>query len=205
MALFACQECGNRVSTTAKACPRCGAPVKPPPVAASLVANTHEHRKVSIPLIFGIFLVPYIFCWFLLREGYSKQSRIVGFGWLAFLFVVIGFANLNPSGPAISGHKAPDETANDRNTNIAMYARSLKAAARNPDSIVYDEVLANGDGTLVCFKYRTQNGFGGMNRDTVAFSPAGGAQDRKIVRTICRDKVMKDVTDEAVQLIKLLG
>jgi hypothetical protein len=187
------------------ACPQCGAPVKPSTASASFVADAHEHRRVSIPLIFGIFLMPYIFWWFLLRQGYSKQSRIIGFGWMIFLLLVAGLSQANPSGLPTAEHKAPDEAASKRNTNIVMYARSLKAAARNPDSIVYDEVLANGDGTLVCFNYRAQNGFGGMNRETVAFSTAGGAQDRKIVRTICRDKIMKDVTEEAVQLIRLMG
>ena len=47
-------------------------------------------RKVSILLGIGIFIMPYIFAWFTLREGYSKSARYISFGW--FLFLV--FANL---------------------------------------------------------------------------------------------------------------
>ncbi|MGA6135863.1 DUF4236 domain-containing protein [Acinetobacter dispersus] len=43
-------------------------------------------RKVSILLGIGIFIMPYVFAWFTLREGYSKPARIISFGWLLFLF-----------------------------------------------------------------------------------------------------------------------
>lgn len=42
-------------------------------------------RKVSILLGIGIFLMPYIFAWFTLREGYSKLARFISFGWLLFM------------------------------------------------------------------------------------------------------------------------
>ncbi len=42
-------------------------------------------RKVSILLGIGIFLMPYIFAWFTLREGYSKPARFISFGWLVFI------------------------------------------------------------------------------------------------------------------------
>lgn len=45
-------------------------------------------RKVSILLGIGIFLMPYIFAWFTLREGYSKPARFISFGWLLFLVFV---------------------------------------------------------------------------------------------------------------------
>lgn len=45
-------------------------------------------RKVSILLGIGIFLMPYIFAWFTLREGYSKPARFISFGWLLLLVFV---------------------------------------------------------------------------------------------------------------------
>lgn len=45
-------------------------------------------RKVSILLGIGIFIMPYIFAWFTLREGYSKAARFISFGWLLFLVFV---------------------------------------------------------------------------------------------------------------------
>lgn len=45
-------------------------------------------RKVSILLGIGIFIMPYIFAWFTLREGYSKLARFISFGWLLFLMFI---------------------------------------------------------------------------------------------------------------------
>ncbi|HCP56592.1 MAG TPA: hypothetical protein DIU04_17890 [Pseudomonas sp.] len=35
----------------------------------------------------GIFLVPVVFAWFLLRPGHSTASRVIGFAWLAFILI----------------------------------------------------------------------------------------------------------------------
>jgi hypothetical protein len=45
-------------------------------------------RKVSILLGIGIFVMPYIFSWFTLREGYSKLAKIISFTWLAILLAM---------------------------------------------------------------------------------------------------------------------
>lgn len=57
-----------------------GAQVPPP-----LPFMPKIERKVSILLGTGIFILPYIFAWFTLREGYSKPARFISFGWLLFL------------------------------------------------------------------------------------------------------------------------
>lgn len=52
--------------------------------------TTTDDRKVSILLGIGIFCVPIIFSWFLLRKGHSTIARIIGFSWLIFnLFPVV--------------------------------------------------------------------------------------------------------------------
>lgn len=43
-------------------------------------------RNVGFFLGIGILFMPFIFSWFLLRSGYSKFSRFIGFIWLA-LFI----------------------------------------------------------------------------------------------------------------------
>lgn len=57
-----------------------GAQVPPP-----LPFMPKIERKVSILLGIGVFILPYIFAWFTLREGYSKPARFISFGWLLFL------------------------------------------------------------------------------------------------------------------------
>lgn len=43
---------------------------------------------VSPLLAVGIFFFPIIFSWFLLKEGYSRMARVLGFGWLAVCMVI---------------------------------------------------------------------------------------------------------------------
>jgi hypothetical protein len=56
---------------------------------SSEVANTSLERKVSLWLAVGILFMPYIFSWFTLRSGYSNMARLVAFGWLIFVLVLI--------------------------------------------------------------------------------------------------------------------
>lgn len=39
-------------------------------------------RRVSAGLAIGIFLLPIVFVWFTLRDGYTKSARAIAFGWL---------------------------------------------------------------------------------------------------------------------------
>lgn len=54
-----------------------------------------EPKKVSTGLIIGIVFLPYIFVWFLLKEGYSKKPRIISFIWLA-VYIVLAFTIKGP-------------------------------------------------------------------------------------------------------------
>jgi uncharacterized protein YecT (DUF1311 family) len=51
--------------------------------------NTKNARNVTWLLGIGIALVPYIFCWLTLRNGYSKQARIIAFIWMASLLAIV--------------------------------------------------------------------------------------------------------------------
>lgn len=119
--------------------------------------------------------------------------------------VAIGAMTTNQGGQPSPQQSAADEATKARMVNVVTYAKSLTAAARNPDSVVFERVLANGDGSLTCFKYRAQNGFGGTNREWAAFTPRGGQTRGAAVKVICEDKDMEDVTDSAIQMIKLMG
>lgn len=46
-------------------------------------------KKIRAPLMLGILFVPMIFCWVLLRKGYSKQDRVIGFGYLVTLYALL--------------------------------------------------------------------------------------------------------------------
>lgn len=42
-------------------------------------------RTVGLTLGIGIFLVPYVFSWFTLRRGYTKNAKIIAFLWLGIM------------------------------------------------------------------------------------------------------------------------
>lgn|GEM_PF-1718931 len=50
-------------------------------------------RRLSAWLLFGIILLPGLFCWFLLRRGYSNQLRSGGFAYAA-VTLVFGLSRL---------------------------------------------------------------------------------------------------------------
>lgn len=42
----------------------------------------HTEKKVGVWLVIGILLLPIIFSWFTLRQGYSTVSRVVSMRWM---------------------------------------------------------------------------------------------------------------------------
>jgi len=65
--------------------------------------------------------------------------------------------------------KAERELESKRFILAGLAKATIKEAARNPDSVSFSFVGVNKDATTVCVEYRAQNGFGGMNKDYIAF------------------------------------
>lgn len=64
-----------------------------------------QPRKMSILLGIGIFLIPIIFVWFTLRQGYSTLARVVSFVWLILTLIIV-FA---PSNQTVSSSNTTTE------------------------------------------------------------------------------------------------
>ena len=56
----------------------------PPPLSYQ-----NDSRKVSIMLGLGIFFLPYIFSWFTLRQGHTTLARVISFGWMILLILMM--------------------------------------------------------------------------------------------------------------------
>ena len=56
----------------------------PPPLAYQ-----DGSREVSILLGLGIFFIPYIFSWFILRQGHTTLARVISFGWMILLILMM--------------------------------------------------------------------------------------------------------------------
>ena len=72
---------------------------------------------------------------------------------------------------------------------------ALRDAARNPDSLVVESVTFT-DAGAICYEYRAQNGFGGMNRENAVLAP--GADRLKLSdaawNTHCANRYVTDIT-----------
>lgn len=91
MPLIQCPDCKKEMSDAAPTCPNCGRPNTISNPVHNSVTNDVPSRKVGFLLLVGIVFFPLLFAWFTLRNGYSKKSRVISFGWLV-LCVVIAFA-----------------------------------------------------------------------------------------------------------------
>jgi hypothetical protein len=58
--------------------------------------------------------------------------------------------------------EARQEMAYQRTVNVG---RVVKSKLRDPGSVVWERVLANADGSVICLDYRARNGLGGMGRE----------------------------------------
>ncbi|GAD63453.1 OB-fold protein [Aquipseudomonas alcaligenes] len=113
MALINCNECDRMASDQAAACPHCGAPIAKQTAAVQMHPAQPASRNVGFWLGVGIFLFPIIFVWFLLRQGHSTASRIVGFAWLALMLVAMA------SGERPSGKAAAPTTSQSQPAEVA--------------------------------------------------------------------------------------
>ncbi|HDQ4105130.1 TPA: hypothetical protein P8O53_003618 [Pseudomonas aeruginosa] len=100
MALINCSECDRMASDQAAACPHCGAPIAKQTATVQMQPAPAISRSVGFWLGVGVFLFPVVFVWFLLRQGHSTTSRVIGFAWLAVVLVAMASGDRPSSKPA---------------------------------------------------------------------------------------------------------
>jgi hypothetical protein len=99
---------------------------------------------------------------------------IIGFGIL--MAVISQNSPTSPVSPAEQEKKARDE----RQFQLAVSgAKQLKNAMRNPDSFKVSNALFMDNG-VVCYEYRAQNGFGGMNVGRAVLTAKGMLKTNEI-------------------------
>lgn len=131
MALFNCPECGKEISDKAIACPNCGAPIsqskdfKFEDIESSRLSSSE--RPVSTPLFLGILVLPFIFGWFTLRNGYGKKVRLFTFCWLIFavFYYMNAFTSESDDNQVVSQAKKQAGSVNS-NINISRGIDNIK-------------------------------------------------------------------------------
>lgn len=140
MALITCNECDRMASDQAAACPHCGAPIARLAATAQAQRVLVVNRSVGFWLGLGIFLVPVVFVWFLLRQGHSTTSRVIGFGWLALMLVAMASRDGSSSKPASSSssQSQPAKVAAPVEPLIEVSAQQL-AQAYDRNTVAADQ------------------------------------------------------------------
>jgi hypothetical protein len=142
--IITCKECGHQVSDQAASCPNCGAKVP-------------KKKKTSLitMIVGGLFTI-----------------IVTSF--------VLSSINSTPSTPPkpVSAEDATKKAAAEADRNEAFArastgASQLKRRMRNPDSFVLEQAVAMKPGNSVCYLFRSQNGFGGMDRSKAVLTPDG--------------------------------
>lgn len=123
-------------------------------------------------------------------------------GCLAIVLVAIAvpmlLAVINTSEKTSAPPKTKEQLEADAKREVAFQKvviaiKGVKAAMRNPDSIVWEGISANDDASIICIEYRGQNGFGGMSREFVVFAKGKPAQSPNAWNKNCAHKSLIDM------------
>ena len=145
-------------------------------MALSAVGATEARRKVSIPLGIGIALLPIFFAWFLLGRGYSTTARVIGFGWLAVIAVMMTVSQSTPgSGTATASQVDVDPQRVDKDNAAYMAKQAVPAVMKDPSSAEFGKIWGMS-ATVACGFVNGKNGFGAMAGQTRFIYDAGNIQ-----------------------------
>ncbi|MGL5660496.1 MAG: hypothetical protein ACRC2U_19470 [Aeromonas sp.] len=134
MPLIQCPDCNKEMSDAAPACPNCGRPNDVIEIAKPTASKPlSSHRKVSIPLIIGIIIIPIIASWLTLRKGYSTTARVVSFAWLMLTFVIISSGGDDNKPVSTTPEPAP-ATVTKSITESPAAAKSIDESPAEPQA-----------------------------------------------------------------------
>jgi hypothetical protein len=128
---------------------------------------------------------------------------LIGILVLIMIGVIVSSYNEKPTAePQIQ-----DDTKDDPNLLRAVVgAASLRNAMRNPDSFQLSSVLIMPDKS-VCYQYRAQNGFGGLNVEYAVLTPKASNLNTSasLWNRQCAHKQGEDITALASQRIDMVS
>lgn len=185
VALIACHECQNQVSTESKQCPHCGAKVKKPNPLKKEYSGKPLSRGALLAI--ALFFLTFIAAEYiqsqkspeqLQREAVRKQNYEKEKAEKALLY--------------------EQQLKREDVAGAAMAA--VRKTSRNPDTVVWENVVTNKDASVICITARLANGFGGMVREKVAAVNGSFSNKSNIWNKHCANKRMFDVTRNAITM-----
>lgn len=182
MALVKCGECGNEVSTQAKACPKCGA-VMPKP----------KKSVGPVGLLFGAIVLGAIIMGFVNTERDKTDRAAVE-------------AAKTPE------QRAAEKAASDKRTaqlqTAGAGAVALKSAMKDPTAFELTSLLVMPSGAA-CYEYRAKNSFGAVLPSAAVLTSKGKMLSKEANGNAFVGAWNKECTviggDEVAPLVKTLG
>lgn len=159
MALINCGECDRMASDQAAACPHCGAPFARQAVPVQTAAGVPASRSVGFWLGLGIFLVPLVFVWFLLRQGHSTTSRVIGFAWLALALLAMAEHERSDTRPTVSA------SSQNEPAKVAAPAEPLKEFSVQQLAQAYDRNTVAADQLFKGKRFKVTGAVDSINTD----------------------------------------
>jgi hypothetical protein len=149
--------------------------------------------------------------------GAKQPKRTSTLTWLVCGVLVLGVlsaAGFRPPGTssavaapesasAAAAQAAEKKAGNARDVAGAVAMKLVRDNMRDPDSLVWESVLSNADGSVVCIEYRAKNGFGGMNRAFFVVAGGKGSQNSAAWNKNCAKKTLFDVQANGEMLLKM--
>lgn len=158
-----CSRCGEQFLARANFCPHCATPVNQQTgnfsaQNSSTFSKQSDHtptKKVGVLLGIGILFVPYIFSWFTLQKGYSALTKLISFGWL-FIVALMLFSNPQNTEPRNTATSAAPTSAPSESSKKAALSFSTTPVAasstpfpKTPAELLSASKILLADGSLV--------------------------------------------------------
>lgn len=130
----------------------------------------------------------------------AKPRPPVGiFGWLFAMAVAYGaWSFFSPPSAPQKAPPSPAEIAYQQQQErlfqkTAIMAATIKRGLREPESVQWETIMVNDDGSVMCFLYRARNGFGGMTRESVSFANGKASKETAHWNKHCANKPLNDL------------
>lgn len=111
--------------------------------------------------------------------------------------IVMGIAANNSPSPAptplTESERAAKAAIELRFQKTAIVAAKIKQALREPDSVVWDEILSDDAADTICLQYRARNGFGGMNQEFTVVHNGKASQRTEDWNQRCANRELYDM------------
>lgn len=112
----------------------------------------------------GVLFIPYIFVWFLLKQGYSTKARAIGFSWAASIMAIMLFSSAGTYDSTGGTARPAVEVDPDRAAKwhaVATAKSAVPEALRDPSSAKFGNVWGVSAG-VACGFVNAKNAFGAM-------------------------------------------